>query len=252
LRRTELRDPLWNAIASFGLKTLHFRGQSVRPGARGLAPEASTGTASSFAAPPAPRQGESAGALMRKILEETLDCRGCRLAETRTNLVFGEGNPGSRILFVGEGPGATEDETGRPFVGKAGQLLDRILAAIDIDRTKCYIANVVKCRPPANRVPASDEIAACSGILERQIEAIHPRVIVALGASAASALLECRQGLAALRGSFHSRRGIPLLVTYHPAALLRTPALKRPVWDDMKKLRSFLEGDGRQESSGNG
>jgi DNA polymerase len=189
---------------------------------------------------------------MLAIREETADCRSCRLCETRTHVVFGEGNPAAGLLFVGEGPGATEDETGRPFVGKAGQLLDRILASIDIDRTNCYIANVVKCRPPGNRVPASDEIAACAGILERQIDAIRPRVIVALGASAASALLDTRQGLASLRGAFHSRRGVPLLVTYHPAALLRTPALKRPVWDDMKKLRSFLGDGGCTESPNDG
>jgi uracil-DNA glycosylase family 4 len=234
---------LWNSIASFGLQTLHIR-RTTEEG--GISKTGNHPGASPPALPPR-AQGASAEAAMLRIREDVENCRGCRLSETRTNLVFGEGNPDSGILFVGEGPGATEDETGRPFVGKAGQLLDKILASIDIDRTKCYIANVVKCRPPANRIPAMEEIAACACILERQIDAISPRVIVALGASAASVLLDTRQGLASLRGTFHSRRGVPLLVTYHPAALLRTPALKRPVWDDMKRLLSFLGENSNDE-----
>jgi uracil-DNA glycosylase family 4 len=216
---------LWNSIASFGLQTLHIR-RTTEEG--GISKTGNHPGASPPALPPR-AQGASAEAAMLRIREDV------------------EGNPDSGILFVGEGPGATEDETGRPFVGKAGQLLDKILASIDIDRTKCYIANVVKCRPPANRIPAMEEIAACACILERQIDAISPRVIVALGASAASVLLDTRQGLASLRGTFHSRRGVPLLVTYHPAALLRTPALKRPVWDDMKRLLSFLGENSNDE-----
>jgi len=231
LRRTELHDPLWNAIASFGLDSLNIRTRLGTPGVGPPGPEAS-------AAVPL---GDPEAALSQ-LLHDVGDCHRCRLGDSRKHIVFGEGNPSSGVLFVGEGPGATEDETGRPFVGKAGQLLDRILGAIDMDRTGCYIANVVKCRPPGNRVPAADEVGACAWILERQIEAMRPRVIVALGASAASALLETRRGLASLRGSFHSRGGVPLLATYHPAALLRTPALKRPVWEDMKKLRAFLDG----------
>jgi DNA polymerase len=168
-------------------------------------------------------------------------CSGCRLASTRTRLVFGEGNPGSGIVFVGEGPGASEDETGRPFVGKAGQLLDRILAAVDLDRSGCYIANVVKCRPPANRVPSADEIEACAWILDAQIESMSPGVIVALGASAAARLLGTKASIGQMRGEVRSFKGIPVLVTYHPAALLRTPALKRPTWEDMQKLRQLME-----------
>jgi uracil-DNA glycosylase len=245
LRRQEhSADPLWNAVASFGVEEVFLPGGQDTPVAAPAAPSPRTAAAR---VPSAAEDASQAG-LMASLRHEVGDCRGCRLSERRNQLVFGEGNPSSGVLFVGEAPGQTEDETGRPFVGRAGQLLDRILAAIQLDRTRAYIANVLKCRPPENRVPAPEEVAACGWILRRQIAIIRPRVIVALGASAASALLGLKSSIAQLRAGTHSFEGIPLLVTYHPSALLRTPALKRPVWEDMKRLRGMLDGmdgDGR-------
>ena len=170
------------------------------------------------------------------------DCTRCALSESRNRIVMGEGNPASGILLVGEGPGRNEDETGRPFVGRAGQLLDKILAAIDLNRDHVYITNVVKCRPPNNRTPSDAEIATCYWILEEQVRIMRPGVICALGAPAARTLTGMKRGIGQLRGSTHRSFGdIPIMVTYHPAALLRSPALKRPVWEDMKNLRSLMK-----------
>jgi DNA polymerase len=144
-------------------------------------------------------------------------------------------------MLVGEGPGAREDETGRPFVGKAGDLLNDILASIDLAREEVFIANVVKCRPPGNRKPLPEEAAACLPYLERQIALIQPGVLLALGATAAEALLGIRRSLGELRGRVHSYHGIPLVVTYHPAALLRNPNWKKPTWDDVRIARQLLE-----------
>jgi DNA polymerase len=144
-------------------------------------------------------------------------------------------------MFVGEGPGQTEDETGRPFVGRAGELLTRMIEAIELQRDQVFIANVVKCRPPQNRKPLPDEIAACSPYLERQIGLIRPAVLVALGATAAEAMLGMKRSLTDLRGRVHSYRGIPLVVTYHPAALLRNPNWKKPTWDDIRIARQLLD-----------
>lgn len=193
-----------------------------------------------------PEQDSPGGAetAMDAVRAKLGDCSSCRLSGTRRSLVFGEGDPRSGVLVVGEGPGASEDETGRPFVGKAGQLLDKILASIGLDRESCFIANVVKCRPPENRVPSPDEVEACAWVLDAQIDAMQPGVILALGATAVSRLLGIRAPIGQARNSEHSYRGIPVIVTYHPAALLRTPALKRPVWEDVKKLRRLMERDG--------
>ncbi|HOA04472.1 MAG TPA: uracil-DNA glycosylase [Candidatus Fermentibacter daniensis] len=191
-----------------------------------------------------PDSSDGAKTAMDAVRAKLGDCSSCRLSGTRRNLVFGEGDPRSGILVVGEGPGASEDETGRPFVGKAGQLLDRILASIGLDRESCFIANVVKCRPPENRVPSPDEVEACAWVLDAQIDAMQPGVILALGATAVSRLLGIRAPIGQARNSEHSYRGIPVIVTYHPAALLRTPALKRPVWEDVKKLRRLMERGG--------
>jgi len=144
-------------------------------------------------------------------------------------------------MFVGEGPGQTEDETGRPFVGRAGELLTKMIEAIELQRDQVFIANVVKCRPPQNRKPLPDEIAACSPYLERQIGLIRPAVLVALGATAAEAMLGVKRSLTDLRGRVHSYRGIPLVVTYHPAALLRNPNWKKPTWDDIRIARQLLD-----------
>ncbi|HJR34492.1 MAG TPA: uracil-DNA glycosylase [Gemmatimonadales bacterium] len=168
-------------------------------------------------------------------------CRKCFLCQGRTRTVPGEGNAEARLMFVGEGPGQTEDETGRPFVGRAGELLTKMIEAIDLERDQVFIANVVKCRPPQNRKPLPDEIAACSPYLERQIGLIRPAVLVALGATAAEAMLGVKRSLTDLRGRVHSYRGIPLVVTYHPAALLRNPNWKKPTWDDIRIARQLLD-----------
>lgn len=168
-------------------------------------------------------------------------CAKCPLCEDRRQTVPGEGSPTARLMLVGEGPGATEDETGRPFVGRAGELLTTILAAIDLPREQVFIANVVKCRPPGNRKPLPEEVAACLPYLERQVALIQPAVLLALGATAAEALLGVRKSLGQLRERVHSYHGIPLVVTYHPAALLRNPHWKKPTWDDVRIARQLLE-----------
>jgi uracil-DNA glycosylase len=165
----------------------------------------------------------------------------CGLCPNRTNAVPGEGNPNASLMLVGEGPGATEDATGRPFVGQAGKLLDGILEAIDVPRDSVYITNIVKCRPPQNRKPLPDEIAACIPYLHRQLELIRPKVILALGGTAGEALLGARKGLGELRGKVHTYNGTPLIVTYHPAALLRNPNWKKPTWDDVRIARQLLD-----------
>jgi DNA polymerase len=169
------------------------------------------------------------------------DCRLCSLCETRNRTVPGDGSATARLVVVGEGPGATEDETGRPFVGRAGELLTKLLAAIDLSREQVFICNVVKCRPPGNRKPFPDEIASCVPFLYRQIELIQPAVVLAMGGTAAETLLNVKQPLTALRGKVHDFRGIPLVVTYHPAALLRNPHWKKPTWDDVRIARRLLD-----------
>jgi len=194
-----------------------------------------------------PASGPSRDELRRAYLQlrdEACSCRKCRLAETRRHVVFGEGRMRRGVLFVGEGPGANEDKTGRPFVGRAGGLLDKMLAAIGLTRSDVYITNIVKCRPPGNRDPKPDEIVACWSFLEAQLKLLKPRVIVALGAPAAKTLLETGQGIGRLRGRFHRYEGLPLLPTYHPAYILRsyTPENRRKAYEDLKLLRAFLDG----------
>jgi uracil-DNA glycosylase len=168
-------------------------------------------------------------------------CTRCPLHQTAIQGVPGEGNPNARFVVVGEAPGATEDETGRPFVGAAGQLLTKILAAINLRREDVFICNVIKHRPPGNRNPLPNEIAACSPYLIRQLELIRPGVILALGTFAAQTLLETKESIGKLRGRVHRYHGIPLIVTYHPAALLRNPAWKRPAWEDVQLARRILD-----------
>jgi DNA polymerase len=177
---------------------------------------------------------------LEALAESLRDCARCRLSEGRKTVVFGEGAPDARVMFIGEGPGAEEDRTGRPFVGQAGHLLDRMVVAMGLKRVQTYIANVVKCRPPGNRDPKDDEIAACSVFLDRQIELIRPAVIVALGRFAANRLTGTDKPLGALRGRWSHYKGVPLLATYHPAYLLRTPADKRKVWADLKLVIAKL------------
>ena len=172
------------------------------------------------------------------------ECTQCGLCESRTNAVPGEGPSDASLVVVGEGPGATEDETGRPFVGRAGVLLTEILAAIDLPREQVYICNVVKCRPPSNRKPQQDEIDACVPYLHRQLEILKPAVILAMGGTAAETLLGTRQSLGSLRNKVHEFRGTPLVVTYHPAALLRNPHWKKPTWDDVRIARQLVDKRG--------
>ncbi len=175
------------------------------------------------------------------VAELIAGCRKCALCETRSQTVPGEGNPHARLMLVGEGPGATEDQTGRPFVGQAGQLLDKILEAIECPRPSTFIANIVKCRPPQNRKPLPDEMAACLPYLHRQIALVKPKVLIALGSTAAEGMLGVKKSLGELRGKVHRWNGIPLVVTYHPAALLRNPNWKKPTWDDVRIARQLLD-----------
>lgn len=181
-----------------------------------------------------------AGERLRLIRADIGECVRCKLHAGRTNLVFGVGSPDARLMFVGEGPGAEEDEQGEPFVGRAGQLLTQIIKAMGYAREQVYIANVVKCRPPGNRNPEPDEIAACSPFLRAQIAAIGPRVIVALGKFAAQTLLRTETPISRLRGRFHHVDGVPVMPTFHPSYLLRNPAAKREVWEDMKQVMKLL------------
>jgi len=170
------------------------------------------------------------------------DCTRCKLHQHRTRIVFGEGNPKADLVFVGEGPGADEDATGRPFVGRAGQLLDRMIEAIGLKREDVYIANVVLCRPPGNREPEADEVTTCEPFLYRQIAVIKPGLVVAMGAVAAKTLLRTKAPISKLRGRFFDFRGTQLLPTFHPAYLLRSPNMKKEAWEDLKKVRDFLQG----------
>ena len=178
------------------------------------------------------------GELLAQFESEIKNCTKCRLHEGRNKLVFGAGNPNAAVMFIGEGPGRDEDMKGEPFVGRAGQLLDKILAAIKFDRTMVYIGNIVKCRPPGNRDPQGDEMATCMPYLERQIEIIQPKLICCLGRISAQALLQTTTPLGKLRKRFHDFRGTKLMVTYHPAALLRFQQYKRDTWEDVQMLRA--------------
>ncbi len=183
---------------------------------------------------------DRSGQTLPDVREALGDCRRCPLCETRVNLVFGEGNVGAGLVFVGEAPGADEDRQGRPFVGKAGQLLTRIIVAMGLQRQDVYICNILKCRPPENRNPRPEEIAACEPFLIRQLQVIRPKIICALGTFSAHTLLKTDVPISVLRGRFHSYQGIPLMPTYHPAYLLRNPAAKKQVWEDVQKIMKAL------------
>ncbi|HEV2280748.1 MAG TPA: uracil-DNA glycosylase [Acidobacteriaceae bacterium] len=179
-------------------------------------------------------------AALAAIQEDLGACTRCALHKGRNKLVFGDGDPNARLMFVGEGPGADEDAQGLPFVGRAGQLLNNMIAAMGLRREDVYIANIVKCRPPQNRVPEPDEAYTCSPFLFRQIDVIRPEVIVALGATAATYLLGGKSPLSALRGRVHQARGAKLIVTYHPAYLLRDPRQKKEAWADLQLAMAEL------------
>ena len=174
--------------------------------------------------------------------QQICDCSKCSLCSTRQNFVFGAGNPAAGIMFVGEAPGADEDRQGEPFVGAAGQLLNKIISAMDLRREDVYICNILKCRPPNNRDPQPDEIEQCEPFLKRQIELIKPKVICTLGRFAAQTLLRSSDSMGHMRGQSHQYEGIPLVATYHPAALLRNAQWKRPTWEDMKRVRQIYDG----------
>ena len=196
-----------------------------------------------FAPPPSPTLAaredlpDDLGTLARLVSE----CRKCGLCETRTNTVFADGSPKAKLVFIGEAPGRDEDLKGLPFVGRAGQLLDKMITAIDLKRDEVYICNILKCRPPENRTPAPNEVEQCLPYLEQQLALVKPSLICALGLSAAQALLKTKSSMASLRGRTFEYRGIPLIPTYHPAALLRNPALKREAWEDMQRVRDTLK-----------
>jgi len=168
-----------------------------------------------------------------------LECRACGLRQGCKQVVISRGQPGSKIMLVGEGPGANEDDQGKPFVGAAGQLLDKILAAAELPPDDVYLTNVVKCRPPGNRLPKADETKCCLPWLERQIELVSPGLIVCLGALAGQVLIDPNLRITRDRGKWHKYNGIDITATFHPAALLRDPSLKRPVWEDFKVIRDF-------------
>lgn len=186
---------------------------------------------------------KSADESLEDVRQDLGDCQRCHLAQSRTELVFGVGNPNARLLLVGEAPGREEDLKGEPFVGEAGQLLDRILLAMGLSRQDVYICNVLKCRPPNNRDPLPDEVATCEAFLMRQVAAINPEVIVALGRFAVQSLLRSKAPIGRLRGEWHRYQGVPLMPTYHPAYLLRNPQGKREVWEDMKAVRKLLQAE---------
>ena len=177
---------------------------------------------------------------LEAIRQDIGDCVRCKLHVARTNIVFGEGSPEAKLVFVGEGPGADEDATGRPFVGRAGQLLNKIIEAIDLRREDVYICNVVKCRPPGNRNPEPDEVATCEPFLFRQLTFMQPKVIVTLGLPAFQCLLKSKDSMGRSRGQWREWNGIKVMPTFHPAYLLRSPEKKRETWEDMKKVRDYL------------
>jgi len=183
------------------------------------------------------------GALLAALRDEIGDCKRCKLCEARTKIVFGVGNPAASLMFVGEAPGADEDAQGEPFVGRAGQKLNEMIRAIGLERKDVYIANIVKCRPPGNRDPEPDEVTTCSPFLFRQIEAINPKVIVALGSPASKTLLDTKVGITSLRGRWGTFRGVHVMPTFHPAYLLRqyTAANRLAVFDDLKAARARID-----------
>jgi len=178
---------------------------------------------------------------LAKLKQKLEECRECPLNKRRTNLVFGSGNPHAALMFVGEAPGADEDLQGLPFVGRAGQLLTKMIEAINMRREGVYIANILKCRPPNNRPPMPEEVAVCSPFLMEQINIIHPKIICALGKFSSQFLLRTDEPISALRGKFREIDGILIMPTYHPAYLLRNPNDKRLVWEDLKKIRDELK-----------
>ncbi|MDY6862341.1 MAG: uracil-DNA glycosylase, partial [Thermodesulfobacteriota bacterium] len=180
---------------------------------------------------------------LKELNEQTKTCQKCEIAIERTNLVFGSGNPRAKLVFVGEAPGKDEDSAGEPFVGKAGQLLNKMIKAIDLEREDVYIANVLKCRPPENRVPKKNEIINCRPYLLKQIETIKPKIICTLGTFAAQSLLNTRDSISRIRGTVYKFKNIKLIPIFHPAYLLRNPNFKKDAWDDLQIIKMELENE---------
>ncbi|HUJ22774.1 MAG TPA: uracil-DNA glycosylase, partial [Bryobacteraceae bacterium] len=229
-----------------GVKTL-FRREATHAAHLEPQPEATVEAPTILEAPALPAL-EPAGDTLLKILEDIGDCKRCRLHEGRNKLVFGTGNEQAKLVFVGEGPGADEDEQGLPFVGRAGQLLTQMIEGtarkegIPLVRADVYICNVVKCRPPENRTPQPDEMEICGQFLYRQLQAIRPKAICALGSTAAKALLGTKEGVTRLRGKWQRWRDLPVMVTYHPSYLLRpyNQNAKKEAWEDLKKVLHYV------------
>jgi DNA polymerase len=203
-------------------------------------PEPQEQTVDSVAGPVAAPIAASTGDTLEAIRSDIGDCQRCKLAPTRTTIVFGSGNPNAEIVFVGEAPGYEEDQQGLPFVGEAGRLLTKIIESTGIKRDDAYICNILKCRPPGNRNPEPDEVLICSPFLKRQIAAIRPKVVCCLGKFAAQTMLQSAAPISRLRGEFHDIDGMRVIATFHPAYLLRSPEKKREVWEDMKQIRAEL------------
>jgi uracil-DNA glycosylase family 4 len=237
-------QPVLNATVS----SAHSIEESPLPksASRPAAPVQVTAPPKSFV--PLPSSGPSLFDATSKLASETLlqirddlgECTRCKLHSTRTKIVFGDGSPKAQLIFVGEGPGADEDAQGLPFVGRAGKLLTQMIEAMGLQRRDVYICNVVKCRPPGNRQPEPDEVAACSPFLFRQLDSIQPKVIVCLGATAFQTLLQTNRSISHYRGQWLDYRGYKMLPTYHPAYLLRNPAAKADVWKDLQKVMAEL------------
>ena len=220
----------------------HSLTQWARWGCRGWAcSPAALGTLEAWTHPAAPAPSPiTPEETLTQIRADLGECRRCGLSRGRTHLVFGEGDPRAELVFVGEGPGFEEDQSGRPFVGPAGQLLTKIIEAMHLTREQVYICNVVKCRPPGNRTPSPEEMQTCRPFLDRQLAVLKPQVICALGACAAQALLSTSAPISRLRGRFHDHAGTKVMPTYHPAFLLRNPDQKRAVWEDIQKIMAVL------------
>ncbi len=240
--KEQLRDELFQVVVS--LKNHVISERDSGRNCSGLYMKGEVAFQDEFIAEDAITNGEKAcltPLTLDDIRRELGDCQRCNLYQTRKNLVFGEGNQNADLVFVGEAPGEQEDLQGKPFVGRAGQLLTKIVGAMGLTRKKIYICNILKCRPPGNRNPKPDEIKTCEPFLIKQLEVINPRVICALGTFAAKTLLQTDVPISRLRGRFHSYQGIKLMPTYHPAYLLRNSGAKKQVWEDVQMIMKELQ-----------
>jgi DNA polymerase len=227
-------------LQRLGVTELPLRAGGRPPVEAAQSATAEPGTPEAEPGAPTPAGEVTAAYQLQQLAERVRDCQQCRLHQGRRHVVFGTGNPQAALVFVGEAPGEEEDRQGEPFVGAAGQLLTRIIEAMGLRREQVYILNVIKCRPPGNRNPLADELAACRPILQAQLNYLQPQVLCALGTFAAQALLQTEERISRLRGRFHRLGNIQVMPTYHPAYILRNPQSKRAVWDDMQQIQRAL------------